>query len=206
VRFELFERLNKGGVLLTPQEVRACIYRGPFSELLRDLASIPSFTRLVKLQRKKQDDGTREELVLKFFAYLEDRREFTGAVTEFLNNYMNAAAQKTPHEIESLQELFERTVNKLYKITGGAVLRSGYNVTPINQLEAILVAVGELLREEKRIRRPPADWLDDEELIRYSTKGTNTRRYLNGRIERAKALLAGRKMVVSPPVAHRIDS
>src|ERR1019366_3786326 len=34
VRFDLFERLNTGGVRLEPQEIRSCIYRGSFNELL----------------------------------------------------------------------------------------------------------------------------------------------------------------------------
>lgn len=32
VRFDLFERLNKGGVNLTPQEIRSCVYRGGFND------------------------------------------------------------------------------------------------------------------------------------------------------------------------------
>ncbi|MEN2671089.1 DUF262 domain-containing protein [Herbaspirillum huttiense] len=32
VRFDLFERLNTGGVSLTNQEIRNCIFRGPFNE------------------------------------------------------------------------------------------------------------------------------------------------------------------------------
>ncbi len=71
VRFDLFERLNRGGILLTPQEVRACIYRGRFNNLLSDLAEDDAFKRLLKLQRGNQNDGTREEQVLKFFAYLD---------------------------------------------------------------------------------------------------------------------------------------
>ena len=88
IRFEVFERLNKGGVSLTPQEVRACIFRGPFAELLRDLAESDGFKTLVKLQQAHSNDGTREELVLKFFAYLNRGEHYDGKVKEFLNTYM----------------------------------------------------------------------------------------------------------------------
>jgi len=43
VRFDLFERLNTGGVRLQPQEIRNCIFRGPFNEALKELARDPSF-------------------------------------------------------------------------------------------------------------------------------------------------------------------
>lgn len=32
VHFDLFERLNTGGVALTAQEIRSCVYRGPFEQ------------------------------------------------------------------------------------------------------------------------------------------------------------------------------
>ena len=41
VRFDLFERLNTGGVALTNQEIRACIYRGPLNEFFDRLRSMP---------------------------------------------------------------------------------------------------------------------------------------------------------------------
>ena len=88
IRFEVFERLNKGGVSLSPQEVRACIFRGQFADLLRDLADIPAFRSLVKVQQVHQNDGTREEIVLKFFAYLHRGDAYDGNVKEFLNTYM----------------------------------------------------------------------------------------------------------------------
>jgi hypothetical protein len=37
VRFDLFERLNTGGVTLTPHEIRECVYRGAFIEMVGDL-------------------------------------------------------------------------------------------------------------------------------------------------------------------------
>jgi hypothetical protein len=79
-RFDTFERLNRGAVALTAQEVRACIHEGPFNELIRELAYAEPFRSLVKLQRRNEENGTREELVLKFFAYYHDRAKFDGAV------------------------------------------------------------------------------------------------------------------------------
>ncbi len=41
VRFDLFERLNTGGVALHPQEIRNCIFRGRYSAFLKELADSP---------------------------------------------------------------------------------------------------------------------------------------------------------------------
>src|SRR5580658_15101 len=39
VRFDLFERLNSGGVKLQPQEIRNCVYRGAFNDILKRLSA-----------------------------------------------------------------------------------------------------------------------------------------------------------------------
>jgi hypothetical protein len=190
IRFEVFERLNKGGVTLTPQEVRACIYRGPFAELLRDLADGQTFKSLLKLQQLRQNDGTREEVVLKFFAYLDRADKYDGNVTEFLNNYMKDAAAK--FDLVAGGKLFNEVVSQVYGIVNGPVLRKGYGVTPLNQLEAILVGAGRVIRAGKKVKAPKGDWLNDKDLVKFSTKGTNTRSAFLGRNERAEALLSGK--------------
>lgn len=189
IRFEVFERLNKGGVSLTPQEVRACIYRGAFSDLLRKLASTPSFRRLVKLQSLHNDDGTREELVLKFFAYLNWADRYDGNVKLFLNKYMKEEGPAI--DIDEAESFFKKVVEEILKLTDNKpVLRKGYAVTPLNQLEAILVGAGRIIRDGRTLGRPSENWLNDPELVKFSTKGTNTKPAFRGRIERAEELLS----------------
>lgn len=189
IRFEVFERLNKGGVTLSQQEVRACIYRGPFSDLLRQLAATEDFRSLVKLQAVHQSDGTREELVLKFFAYLDWADRYDGNVKVFLNDYMKT--QGPVMNLPAAEKLFLQVTSELLKITKGPLLRKGYSVTPLNQLEAVLVAAGRIIQEGGKIKAPKADWTNDSELVKFSTKGTNTRPSFVGRNGRAEVLLRG---------------
>ena len=49
VRFDLFERLNTGGIILTQQEIRACVYGGKFSNKLEELSKTAEFKTVVKL-------------------------------------------------------------------------------------------------------------------------------------------------------------
>ena len=187
-RFDTFERLNRGSVELSPQEVRACIYQGQFNDLLRELAEYPSFKSLVKLQRKNEDNATREELVLKFFAYLNARNRFNGAVQEFLNKYMEE--KRYDFDIDSGRALFCTVADQLFAMIGGPLLRRNTNITPQNELEAVLIATAEELQERGKIGQPPAGWLDDKELVTASTGATNTRKKLNDRIIRARKLLS----------------
>lgn len=75
VRFDLFERLNTGGVELTAQEIRDCVYRGKFSKFLERMANVPEFRNVVRLTPKQNEDGTREECVLRFFAFLNNYKK-----------------------------------------------------------------------------------------------------------------------------------
>ena len=189
-RFDLFERLNRGGVILSPQEVRASIFQGPFNDLLRELADDKNLHSLLKLQRGAQHDGTREEQVLKFFAYMNSRSKFKGAVTKFLNDYM--AQAKEDVDIDASRQLFLEATAALSAIMDGKpFLRSKVTNTPLNQFEAVIVAAGELLTAGKGPKNPGAKWTDDPELVRASTQGTNTAAMLRARIKRATELLSG---------------
>ncbi len=189
IRFEVFERLNKGGVSLSPQEVRACVYRGPFAELLRELGEQPTFKKLVKLQPVHQNDGTREELVLKFFAYLNWADKYDGNVKSLLNRFMKESGPQL--DIDQCRKLFNSVIDGIFKITGGPLLRKGYGNTPLNQLEAVLVGAGRILKAGKKLKTPPADWLNDADLLKSSTKGTNTKSSFEARNARAEKLLGG---------------
>lgn len=191
VRFDVFERLNRGGVALTAQEVRACIYQGKFNDLLRKLASTPNFETLIKLKKRQLQDGTKEEVVLKFFAYLFDRPHFKGEVTNFLNAYMKQADDLPPAFDTGLAtDLFEKVTLSLATALNGPVLRTGTFVTPLNQLEAILVGAAEVLRSGGTLAVPTGRaWLDDPALVSASTKGTNTPAALRSRIDRSTVLL-----------------
>jgi hypothetical protein len=43
VRFQLFDRLNRGAVALSPQEVRTVVFRGELIDLIRELAETSTF-------------------------------------------------------------------------------------------------------------------------------------------------------------------
>lgn len=184
VRFDLFERLNSGAVSLTPQEVRTAVYGGEFLDFAERLAEYPSFKSLLKLQELHQHDGTSAEQVIKFFAYKNDQENFTGAVTRFINNYSEKATTSFSYATE--EKVFKETFDFLYDTIGGPFLRPTTPVTPLVHFEACGVAIARLIQEGTQPKKPAADWLEDEELVKSSTGGTNTRSMLNRRISRAK--------------------
>ncbi|MGV9317786.1 DUF262 domain-containing protein [Streptomyces sp. NPDC003660] len=188
VRFELFRRLNAGAVALTPQEIRSCVFRGPFNRLIEELASVPEYKALLKLQPKNKVDGTAEEIVLKFFAYMDGMDDFDGDVIGFLNDYIKRRVDDT--DLEADRQLFLKTVAHLHSVTGGHFTRVGVSVTPVNQLEGVLIGIARLFKEGKQPKTPESGWANDEKLVGFSTSGTNSRPKLRGRILRSQELFS----------------
>lgn len=190
-RFDLFERLNRGGIALSAQEVRDCVYRGPFTDLLGDLAANDDFLKLIKVQELHRTDGTLEEQVLKFYAYLNWRDKFDGSVVNFLNDYI-AIRHKEPNISKDRNE-FLGVVKALGALSEGPILRKNTHLTPLNHFEAILVGAAEVLRAGQALA-PQKGWINDKELTKFSSGGTNTKSMLNGRIQRSMELFLGAKV------------
>jgi hypothetical protein len=190
VRFELFRRLNAGAVALTPQEIRACVFNGPFNSMLDELAGLDEFQSLLKLRPQNQHDGTSAELVLKFFAYLDRMDTFDGKVTRFLNDYIKGRTHDS--DLEKERALFLQSVRFLRETIGdGPFKRDRVSTTPLNQLEAVLVGIAKVYAEGKTPVAPIEGWQNDPDLVEASTKGTNSRSMLTKRVNRAKDLFLG---------------
>jgi hypothetical protein len=193
VRFDTFERLNNGGVYLTHQEVRACVYRGKFMDFVRDASSSEEFRGLLKLPKGKLSDGTYEEEVVKFFAYLNFRGRYRNNLKTFLNEYAEHA-NKEFDEADGRQ-LFDAVVKTMAELLGGKPFLRGeggkLHVTPLTQFEAAMVGIAELLQGDQPVRPESAEWIDDPEFVLASKGGSNARTKLDSRINRAKALLSG---------------
>jgi hypothetical protein len=188
VRYDTFERLNTGGIALSPQEIRSCVYKGALAEFLERAASSGALKKQIKLQVGHIDDGTLEEFVLKMFAYADKSQDFDGQVTQFLNNY--ARDNQSVDKVSKMQSEFDSVLKKFSKVNVGPILKANYHVTPLNLAEAAFVAALQLHRSKVKLQ-PKSNWLRDGELLRFSTGGTNTKKYLTGRIERARELLSG---------------
>lgn len=121
-----FERLNTGGVDLSRQEVRNCVYYGKFNQLLLDLSSNrifadawgiptdnPEELRQNNLYKKMED----AELVLRFFA-LRHVNDFRKGMEGFLDLYMMNSLGFSDEDIRILEDIFIRTINLAHQIYG----------------------------------------------------------------------------------------
>lgn len=190
VRYDLFERLNTGGVKLHPQEIRNCVFRGDFRDLLKDLATNEDFQKVVVLADNEQKSAIYEECVLRFFAFSERYNKFEHSVVDFLNQYMIDRTKKAPSS--KLSKSFEDTMEWLADELPNGIVRGSRSITPLNLFEAVAVGVAFALEQNAnlpsgRLRKI----MNTNDLKKLTTGATNSRKMVVGRIEYVRdALLA----------------
>lgn len=118
--YHIFERLNTGGTQLQPQEIRACIFYGPFNELLAELNSTPLWRSIYGPPSKRLKD---QELILRFFALFYNLDNYERPMKEFLNDYMGKNKKLALQSKEELQNLFSTTINFISESLGREAFR-----------------------------------------------------------------------------------
>lgn len=88
--FQIFYRLNSGGNKLYNQEIRNCIYSGPFNNLLKQLALSELWMTFAGVNKKKVESSrfSNEERILRFFAFYHKYNDYNGRLASFLNDFM----------------------------------------------------------------------------------------------------------------------
>jgi uncharacterized protein with ParB-like and HNH nuclease domain len=181
VRFDLFERLNTGGIKLTDQEIRACVFRGQFNDFISELSENEHFNAVVNLSSTKGKDGTKHELILKFFAYKNNRNRFDHSVVSFLNDYMADAS--ISFNYRKNRSTFEKTFEALAEELPDGIKRGNRKTTPFNLFEAIAIGAADAIEEGLEILgKNVSVWINDEELTKLTSSATNSRPKLKARI------------------------
>ena len=143
--FTIFHRLNTGAMKLNNQEIRNCIYSGAFNNLLKELNKNTEWMRLNKMKKEVGFRFTKEELILRFFAFYDQHNEYGGRLAKFLNEYM--ADNRNIDDAQALEkkDLFDKTIKIVFlKLFDGKFPTK----TPISVMEATLVGVAKNIDED----------------------------------------------------------
>ncbi|MEZ5735884.1 MAG: DUF262 domain-containing protein [Novosphingobium sp.] len=156
VMFNIFSRINTGGLTLNGQEIRHALNKGPARAFLKDLAySRPFLKATTESVSDKRMAG--RECALRFLAFrLTNWREYT---TNDLDGFLNAAMQRLNNlSLEDLRECrgdFERAMDTATAIFRNDAFRKRYYAdagrNPISKalFEAWAVTLAELKDEER---------------------------------------------------------
>lgn len=135
--FTIFHRLNSGGVRLTNQEIRNCIYSGAFNDELKAFDREDKNWAMVKRRIWGSMDRFRStEVLLRVLAFGDRRAEYDGNLAKFLNSYMHEKTEKpgTPGELT-------QTLALVTKHARAALNSELTTKLPLLVIEALLVAL-----------------------------------------------------------------
>jgi len=155
VKFNIFARINTGGVALSSQELRHAITPGPARNILEEWATKPTFLKATdnSVRSTRMDD---RELVLRFLAFLDggQRRYKSADIDGFLIAAMKRINGLTPREIRDAEKSFAGAMNAAFEIFEKNAFRkrfqSGASRMPINKalFESISVSLSEMNQEQ----------------------------------------------------------
>jgi len=210
LRYEMFKRLNTGGSILAPQEIRNCTARMlgesgiNFYAFLQECAGWHSFQSCIEpLSQSDREQRGDEELVLRFFAVKNAQSLFAGSVRDWLDDYMESVLlARVQFDYSAEREVFQRLFDFLAAVMGpGAFVRYRGDV-PVGAVAPAYfeaVTMGTLRAREaiptdmdpERFRKAISETVQGDTFRAYTGPGANSREKLEKRIDTIyNALLA----------------
>ncbi|GAA3749419.1 hypothetical protein HDA32_001136 [Spinactinospora alkalitolerans] len=156
VKFNIFARINTGGMPLTLQELRHALNPGKARELLGELAAAESF-QLATLGRVSDKRMSDREMVLRFLAFrLSNPSDYRAAdLDEFLREAMSDINHLPDDQIDALRQEFDHAMDASRAIFGDNAFRKQVRgkdrLSPINKALFETVAVNLATRSAPQI-------------------------------------------------------
>jgi hypothetical protein len=157
VKFNIFSRINQGGLPLSSQEIRNAIYPGSWRVIAKEIAESAAFLSATdsKVRGERMQDV---ELILRFLAHYslpaDEARPDDQNLDDFLNNFVKNSVRWTESQWVSAARGFDRAMRFAPRIFGIHAFRkyygSGYARSPINRglFEAQSVVLARMSEDE----------------------------------------------------------
>ena len=141
--YEIFERLNTGGMALTEQEVRNCVNRGSINAFLDEVNRTDSWRQL--LGRTEPDRRMKDiEMVLRVFALVENWTSYKKPMKDFISAFMRDHKDIPITEQKRLKTMFKSLADTILEQAGATAfqLTRGRNVAVLDSTMVAIAVVG----------------------------------------------------------------
>jgi hypothetical protein len=186
--YEVFERINTGGIKLSPQEIRSCICHGNFNDYLHKLNDNAEWRAVYGPKSKRLKDI---ELILRFMAFYEKGKEYKSPMKHFLNNYMKEKRNQPDDQLQVVGDKFINLIQYVTKAFGNRTFRPDRSLNtavfdsvasalarrlaekPELSGEEALAAYNELLKNERFIEGYIRSTADEENVKKRMEEAQN---------------------------------
>lgn len=206
IKYDVFDRLNTGGVKANEMEVRNAVFRGPFTDALHRLSRLPIFCQLWEIPTDPIDAQSNTlyqkmidlSIVLRFFA-LSDPEKIESSFKDHLGEFMdmrnkNYVSDKDIQKIDLNR--FNNAITNSLKVFGVNSFRNpekkakGPASLPI--AEAIMIGLADITPDSitdeiaAAIRDSFAQLFKDSNYVKSVSSGTNGKGAISTRINMTK--------------------
>ncbi len=204
-KLNIFKRINTGGMVLTPQEIRHAMNPGPVRNFLRDLANAQEFVEAVRpsVAKSMSTRMADRECALRFIAFLDGGVEaYTKSKTDldgFLNQAMGRVNKLNDPGREALAHRFRRAMQHAQTCFGVNAFRKPAAGGPLNKslFEATAVALDAhsdeelalLATRQKQLQDAYVKALNDPEIFSSVTASTGDPKRVACRFAALKKML-----------------
>lgn len=198
MRFELFNRLNTGGVSLTPQEIRNAIYRDispKFNEFTQKLATIPNFKKLTALDEKQIREYYDQELVLRFVSLYKNGKNLKLSIAQHMSEFMGNALRNENFDYQLYENIFSKVIDILLPL-GYKIFRQKDGKFATALYDTIMIGIAENFEIYENagidvISQKISEVRQDKVLAKFSRKGGNNQyQRVSNRLREAKRIFS----------------
>lgn len=123
VKFNIFKRINTGGLILEPQEIRNALYQGQATEFLLKMSKMEEFIKATD-HSVKVDRMLDREFCLRYVAFTcLNLEEYNGNLDDFLNLAMEYLSKCSIKDLDIIQKKFGIVMSDCKRIFGKFAFR-----------------------------------------------------------------------------------
>jgi len=201
LRYEMFKRLNTGGAILAPQEIRNCSARmlgdigAKFYAFLQTLSADNGFVATTQsLAAVEIEQKGNEELVLRFLAGANAVDSFRGNVRDWLDDFMESVlTEKIPFDLNQQGIAFRRVFAAINAKLGETAFVKFRGTSPVGGLapayfEAVSLGAASAIdqfeaKTSDKLKAKLIELVQSDDFRDVTGPGANNRTKLKRRIE-----------------------
>ncbi|MFZ4474652.1 MAG: DUF262 domain-containing protein [Saprospiraceae bacterium] len=202
IKFNIFKRINTGGLVLTAQEIRNALNQGIPAQTVRQMAGYEVFKKATgyKIPTDRMEDC---DFVTRFIGFYHEYRNYQPDLDSWLNNGLARLKTMSESDRETMKSDFKKSMLAMHDIFGDDAFRKRYNEhdrrKPINKALfdswAVNMAhlstdeINKLKRRKKRLMDGFIRIMNDEEFDIAISRSTGDAQSVRRRFEKIADLI-----------------
>ena len=191
VAYDIYERLNTGGTMLSEQEIRNCVYAGKLNDLLHDINNYEDWRKI--LGKSELDSRMSDmQLALRCMALAHRGDEYKNPMKGFLSQFMHDMRNPQDGFIPREKERFRKVCESIVARLGERPFHNHRGALKAPLLDAVFVAFARNQGGVPADIKERVEWLkSDAEFASYSGQASADTSAVRNRLKLANKVLFG---------------